>query len=242
MATFVLVHGAWLGGWFWGRVRNALRDAGHNVFTPTLTGLGERVHLATPDTDLNTHIDDIVNVLEYEELNRVVLVGFSYGGMVIPGVAARAAKRISHLVYLDAFVPRDGESMADLIGAEFTQQFQAAAKAEADGWRVPAFLPLELLGITAEVDVRWVKPRLVPFPMKAITTPLRLGDSGAAAVPSTYIRCTREPLPFFPAQVERARAAGWKVLEIDAMHGAPATHPKQVAELLAQFKPRVAAP
>lgn len=231
-----------MGGWFWGRVRTALREAGHNVFTPTLTGLGERVHLATPDTDLNTHIQDVVHVLEYEELNRVVLVGHSSGGMVISGVAERAPKRIAHLIYLDAFLPRDGESLADLLGPETVQQFTALANAEGEGWRLPPPFPLEALGISAEVDLRWVKPRLTPQPLKMMHTRLALADPGAAALPRTYIRCTRGPLPFFPAQWERARAAGMKILDLDAMHGAPATHPKQIAEMLLQFTPRVAAP
>src|SRR5712692_8234402 len=114
MATFVLVHGAWLGGWCWQRVSPLLREAGSEVFAPTLTGLGERAHLLSLEIDLETHVRDVCGVLECENLKDVVLVGHSYGGMVITGVAERSAKRLSQLVYLDAFVPTDGQSLLDL--------------------------------------------------------------------------------------------------------------------------------
>src|SRR5437660_801825 len=110
MATFVLVHGAWHGGWCWRKLMPLLRSAGHAVWTPTLTGLGERAHLGNPDVGLSTHVQDVVNVLEYEDLSNVVLVGHSYGGMVITGVAHQMPGRLAHLVYLDAFVPKDGQS------------------------------------------------------------------------------------------------------------------------------------
>src|SRR5215207_4383806 len=118
MATFVIVHGAWSGAHAWRWVRPLLRAAGHEVFTPTLTGLGERAHLATPETDLDTHVADVAAVLYYEDLSDVVLVGHSYGGMVITGVADGAPGRIGQLVYLDADVPLDGESELDFVSAE----------------------------------------------------------------------------------------------------------------------------
>src|SRR3984957_20745503 len=111
MATFVLVHGAWHGSWCWKRVRQALQAAGHNVFTPTLTGVADRSHLLSPDVNLDTHIDDVVNLIRWEELSDVVLCGHSYGGMVITGVADALSDRIRSLVYLDAFVPKDGEAL-----------------------------------------------------------------------------------------------------------------------------------
>ena len=118
MATFVLVHGGWAGGWQWREVASLLCAAGHDVFTPTLTGLGERVHLASPDVGLDTHIQDILMVLEYKELRDVSLVGYSYSGMVITGVAELAPERISQLIYLDAFVPQDGQSMLEMLGPD----------------------------------------------------------------------------------------------------------------------------
>src|SRR5713226_3159825 len=108
MTTFLLAHGGWVGGWYWGRVTPLLGAAGHRVFTPTLTGCGERAHLINPAIDLDTHIEDVVNVIQYEDLRDVVLVGHSYGGMVITGVAEHVAERLAHLCYLDAFVPEDG--------------------------------------------------------------------------------------------------------------------------------------
>src|SRR5689334_5875269 len=114
MATFVVAHGAWSAGWAWKKVRPLLRARGHEIFTPTYTGIGERAHLAHKDIDLDTHIRDVIGVLEYEDLRNVILVGHSYGGMVATGVADRASERIAQLVYLDAFAPRDGESLLDL--------------------------------------------------------------------------------------------------------------------------------
>src|SRR5689334_24528018 len=115
MATIVIVHGGWSGGWYFTPVARLLRSAGHEVYTPTLTGIGERVHLATRETGLSTHVQDVVNVLDFEDLHEVVLVGYSYGGMVITGVANRVPHRIKQLIYLDAFVPRNGESVADFM-------------------------------------------------------------------------------------------------------------------------------
>ena len=132
MATYVLVHGGWDGGWAWRAVASQLQAVGHAVFTPTLTGSGERVHLASPTIDLSTHVLDIVNVLHYEDLHDVILVGFSYSGMVITGVAEQVPERLRQLIYLDAFVPQDGESLNDLIGpglaAFFTERAQSMAR------------------------------------------------------------------------------------------------------------------
>ena len=119
MATFVLVHGAWAGGWAWSRVAPLLRKRGHEVFTPTLTGVGERRHLATADVDLDTHITDIVNVLTYEDLYQVLLVGWSYGGLVVSGVLDQVPERLARVIYLDAEVPRDGESEFDVAAPDF---------------------------------------------------------------------------------------------------------------------------
>ena len=118
MTTFVLVHPAWFGGWCWRKVSPVLRARGHEVFAPTLTGLGERAHLASQKVGLEMHVEDVANVLEYEDLRQVILVGNSSGGMVITGVADRMPERIAHLVYLDAFVPEDGQSMLDIVPAE----------------------------------------------------------------------------------------------------------------------------
>jgi pimeloyl-ACP methyl ester carboxylesterase len=136
-ATFLVAHGAWSAGWAWKKMHSLMSAAGHRLITPTYTGLGERAHLASAVNDLETHILDILGVIEYEDLSDIVLIGHSYGGMVATGVADRARERISKLVYLDAFVPKDREALADLI-PDGRRTFEARAKAY-DGWRVPPY-------------------------------------------------------------------------------------------------------
>src|SRR5712691_11049526 len=162
--TFVLVHGAWHGGWCWIKTTRLLTDAAHIVYTPTLTGLGDRAHLARPEIDLDTHVQDVVAVLEAEDLKNVVLVGHSYGGMVISGVAARTRTRIARLVYLDAFVPDAGQSIFSLMRPERADEFRKAAT-DADGWRIPA-PPPERFGITSQRDTEWAQRRLVAHPLR----------------------------------------------------------------------------
>jgi len=164
MATFILVHGGFHGGWCWKRLTPHLLAAGHAVHAPTLTGLGERSHLASPENNLSTHIRDILNVLIYEDLTDVVLVGHSYSGMVITGVADRAPERVIGLVYLDAFVPEDGQSLQDIFRPASSQ----AASPEVvllDGWRVPYPYRERPFGITSETDVRWVLDKITPQPI-----------------------------------------------------------------------------
>ena len=137
MATFVLVHGAWHGSWCWKRVRKALQAEGHDVFTPTLTGVGERSHLTSPQVTLDTHVADVVNLIRWEELTDVVLCGHSYGGCVITGVADRVAERLRALVYLDAFIPENGQSLHDTLPPEVAEAQVRGARESGDGWRVP---------------------------------------------------------------------------------------------------------
>src|SRR5689334_19234230 len=155
MATIVVAHGAWSGGWSWKKMRPLLRERGHEVFTPTYTGLGERAHLAHQGIDLETHIADVLAMLQYEGLRDIVLLGHSYGGMVATGVADRAADRISRLVYLDAFVPRDGEALMDLVSPEARASRRAAMEAGGEGWLIP---PNPLAPDTAAEDVAWAVP------------------------------------------------------------------------------------
>jgi pimeloyl-ACP methyl ester carboxylesterase len=185
MATYVIVHGAWGGGWAWSRrVAPALRAAGHDVFTPTLTGLGERTHLATPEVDLETHVQDVVNVLEYEDLSDVVLAGHSYGGMVISGVAGRARERLRHLVYLDAFVPEDGQSLFDIVGPEGAARMRAQAAA-ADGWRIPPG------GLPPDTpDLEWLMSRRGHQPLRTFEQPVRI--DAPIELPRTYVYCAKK--------------------------------------------------
>lgn len=188
MATYVLVHGAWHGGWCWKKVTPLLRAAGHDVFTPTLTGLGERVHLLTPAVGLETHIQDVLGVVHYEDLRQVILVGHSYGGMVITGVAHQATDRLAHLVYLDAFVPHDGQCLLDLPPPEMAAAQREQAKTIGDGWRVPP-LPLEAFGVTDQADLRWAGPKVGDQPRLTFEQPVRYASEAGAALPRTYISC-----------------------------------------------------
>ena len=229
MATFVIVHGAWGGGWAWRTVRNQLRAASHEVFTPTLTGLGERSHLGRPETNLDTHIQDIVNVLEYEDLTNVILAGHSYAGMVITGAADRAASRLRHLVYLDAFVPSDGQSLLDLLSPEA----RAAREKQTnlvDGWRIP---PGPLAPDTPSEIVKWAMARRGPQPLQTYAQPVRL--TGAATnLPRTYVHCTYKPDgDVFAESARQAREnATWSFHSLPTGHNLQYTATKEVTEIL----------
>lgn len=211
-ATFVFVHGAWGGGWAWGAVDSMLTEAGHRVYRPTLTGLGERVHLATPETDLTTHVTDVVNHLVFERLQDVVLVGHSYGGMVAMGVADRVPERIRRLVLLDAFLPEDGESVVDAVRTAGPETWIEDLVAGAgQGPLVPAWV---------DPGASW--PTDVPQPLRTFTQPLALRNPAATRLPGTYI-LTVDPGAtadddFFAAFARRAESRGWQVLVLRADH------------------------
>jgi pimeloyl-ACP methyl ester carboxylesterase len=238
MPTFVLVPGAWLGGWCWQEVTPGLRQAGHQVYTPTLTGLGERRHLGGPQVDLDTHIQDIVNVLEFEDLRDVILLGHSYSGMVITGVAERVPERLTRLVYLSATVPGDGQSVYDASPPQFREVVEAQAREHGDGWRWPLppadeldqFMTLE--GFTDD-DKRWVWSKATPQPIATYAQPLRVNNPAAQAIPHSYIYGTLDvPLPI----VEHARTSpDWDFHELPAGHWAMVTHPSELAALLASL-------
>lgn len=170
MSTFLLVHGAWHGGWCYKRVAEQLRALGHGVYTPTCTGLGERSHLFHRDLDLESHILDIMNVIKWEELDDFVLVGHSWGGMVITGVADRVPEKIRRLVYLDAFVPENGKSEIDYLPEELVAAMQADAAAFDNGTRP---IPAEAFHVN-EKDVAWVNQMCVMHPLKSMAQPIHL--------------------------------------------------------------------
>ncbi len=242
--VFVLVHPAWHGGWFWKKVAPLLRQRGHTVFTPTLTGLGERSHLARPDIGLDVHVTDIVNVFKYEDLRDVVLVGHSSSGAVITGVADRVPSQISLVVYLDAFVPEDGQAVLDLITPERRQMMEALVKAEGDGWLLPRFAPppwetivRDMWGVTNDEDARWMLDRLDPTPFGHFKDPVRRTNPAAEKLPRAYVRFTQFPNPRFDKHAEMAqRSPGWLYRELAAAHHAPVTMPDQVAGLLLEGK------
>jgi len=235
MATFVIVHGAWSGAHAWRWVRPLLRAAGHEVVTPSLTGLGERAHLATPGTNLDTHIADVTATLHFEDLSDVVLVGHSYGGMVIAGVADRAPERIARLIYLDADAPLDGQSEFDLMPAEERAGYEEGARTRGDGWRVPPPFPDPLPPGLPE-EVAWAVARMVPHPLATMTQPLRLSHP-EPAVPRTYVYCTEgkqdEPVPPY---LERVRSdPSWGFVELTATHTAHVTAPEKLAAALLEL-------
>lgn len=230
MATFVVAHGAWAAGWAWKKMRPLLTALGHQLWTPTYTGLGERVHLATPQIDLETHIADVRGLLQFEDLRNIILIGHSYGGMVATAVADRESERIAHLVYVDAFVPRHGQSLLDLRPVQEKAGLDAGAKRSGDGWRVP---PSPVPPDTSPADVAWITPRRVMHPLKTFEQPVSLTGAGEV-LPKTYIYCTRiGPTDVFRPFAERAQTeAGWRYLEMDASHSPQITAPNALARLL----------
>jgi pimeloyl-ACP methyl ester carboxylesterase len=229
--TYVLVHGAYHGGWCWRRVGDILAAAGHRVFAPTLTGLGERSHLLTPDVNLNTHIQDIVNVLAWEDLHDVVLVGHSYGGAVVNGVADRSADRIGSIVYLDAVIPKHGQSTLDVQPPE-RRQLMIDKAAAGDGWTLPAF-SAEYYGVSDKADQAWVDGNCTPQPFAAITQKLSLSEAPATRIAKRlYILCANPPLPYMRQFYDEALADGWTALEMNTGHDAMVTEPEALSEIL----------
>lgn len=230
MATFVVAHGAWSASWAWRKMHPLMRAAGHELVVPCYTGLGERRHLLDPGITLDTHVLDVVGAIKMEDLRDVVLVGHSYGGMVATGVADRARERIAHLVYLDAFVPSDGQSLFDLQGPEHRARVEAMAASDGEGWLVPPQAPPP---DTAPEDLAWIGPRRFPQPIATFRTPLQL-DHGEFSGPRSYIFCTRVgPADSFRQFAARARAEhGWGYRELDASHNPHITMPAELARVL----------
>jgi pimeloyl-ACP methyl ester carboxylesterase len=231
MATFLVAHGAWSAGWAWKKMHPLLVARGHTLITPSYTGMGERGHLARPDIDLDTHITDILAVLEIEDLSGVILIGHSYGGMVATGVADRARPRIAKLIYLDAFVPGDGESVFDLLPAAIRDQRRAAAASGTENWRIP---PGPMPPDTPEIDRAWCEPRRLAQPLKTFEQKLKL--SGELTLPRHYLYCSRHsPDDRFRRFYERAQRQGWGADSIDASHNPHITCPQALADLLAKI-------
>jgi pimeloyl-ACP methyl ester carboxylesterase len=225
MSVFVVAHGAWSAGWAWKKMHPLMVQRGHQLVTPTYTGLGERAHLARPDVDLDAHIADILAVLEFEDLNSVNLIGHSYGGMVATGVADRARARVAQLIYLDSFVPDDGDSLLDLLPPASRAQRQPGP----DGWRIP---PTMMPPDTAPEDVAWCTPRRQPTPAKTFSQKLRLRN-GPLSLPRHYGYCTRHSADDrFRRFYERAKREGWGTYEIDSSHNPHITCPDVLAALL----------
>ena len=232
MRTYVLVHGGGHGGWCYQRVARIMRSRGQEVYTPTMTGLGERAHLLSPAVDLDLHVTDIVKVLEFEDLRDVILVGHSYGGMVITGVADRATDRIGHIVFLDAATPQNAQSLVDVAGP-----LMLAARTGGrvvDGVELvlyPGEDPMHFFGLKDPQQIAWIKPKLTPHPWKCFEQKLWLTNEAALRrIPQTHIVCT-STLPGRDVAALKASSDG-RVWEIDTGHDLMITEPEAVAEML----------
>lgn len=246
MTTFVLVHGGWHGGWCWQKVIPFLEAAGHEVYAPTLTGLAERAAELSPDIGLDTHIQDVVGLLQAKDLHGVILVGHSYGGLVITGVVDQCSERIAHLVYLDTFVPRDGDSMcniAPMIGRMLRRQ----ARVHGDGWRIESMQKMPfgvkgIYGVTTEPDLSWVRSQVTAQPLKTYEQPLHLKNPAIVSTkPRTHIECSGSGFFYSFMQrlsVSRAlppRVAGWRLRQLPTGHDAMITMPRELAALLLEL-------
>lgn len=229
---FVLLHGAWHGGWVWRRVATRLRAGGHEVLTPTLTGVSDRAHLLSPAVGLDTHIEDVVSLLDAEDVTDAVLVGHSYAGQVVTGVADARPERLRRRVYLDAFAGNDGEAAIALQPAEVAAHYRKSVADQGFGWLIPV-RPLERLGVTREEDKAWLTPRLTPHPWRTYTQPLRVAGR-QHEVSAAYIECT-DWMRVFRNQAERAKQQGWEAREIATGHEAMVTAPRELAALLTEL-------
>ncbi|HEY6599288.1 MAG TPA: alpha/beta hydrolase [Pseudomonadales bacterium] len=223
MATFVLVHGAWHGAWCWKRVRKALQLKGHDVFTPTLTGLAERSHLLTSDVDLETHIEDVARLIQWEELNDVVLCGHSYGGCVISGVAERMTERIKALVYLDAFVLADGQCLNDMV----------PPARQGDEWKLPP-ISAERFNVNS-ADRAWVDRQCTMHPRATFEQPIRLSGNIDRVNDITYVLATDFEGSPFHQFYEGAKQRGWKTREIACGHDVMLDRPAELTGLLLEI-------
>lgn len=230
--TFVLVHGAFHGGWCWRRVADRLRAVGATVYTPTMTGLGERAHLLTPGIGIETFFEDVTGVIAAEELTDIVLVGHSFGGVVISGVADRMPDRIRHLVYLDAIVPESGRSAISLLPPETQATRIRTAQESSGGLSIP--VPRgDIFDIPAGPDRDWVARRITPHPLASYTDIVRLANPIGNGRPRSYIRCID---PVYPAVVPTwdaiDRQPGWTIVDLATGHDAMVTAPGPLTELL----------
>jgi pimeloyl-ACP methyl ester carboxylesterase len=227
--AFVLVHGAWHGGWCWRRVTEQLEQRGHRVFTPTLTGLGERAHLLSPQTNLDTHIADVANLIRYEGLTDIVLVGHSYAGFVVSGVAEQEASAIASFVFLDAFVPENGDNMAT-IGTEATRNAIEAAVKRGESTLAPR--PAEFFHVNP-ADRAWVDRLCGPHPIGTFLQPVKLTGARERIAKKAYIRAAAYPNPGFDKAYARVKAdRSWRSYEVPCGHDVMVDMPERLAEIL----------
>lgn len=233
MATFVFVPGMWHGGWCWKKVAVLLRGRGHEVFTPTLTGLGERTHLHLPEIDFDLQVRDIVGVLEYEDIQDGILVGHSYGGMMVLSIAGECANRLSYLINLDGPLPVNGQTIKEQI-PDMWELFQQQAIADGDPEWVPP--PRDWTFGAAGEDLEWMRSKWTPHPLRTWLTPIRCDDPQALALPRTFIRCTEGmTADELVADEQCCVQQGWRYQCIGTGHDAMITMPEKLTEILLEL-------
>ena len=239
MSTFVLIHGAWHGGWCWRKVEPLLRQSGARVYAPSLSGMGERSHLTRyidpAAINLDLHIEDVTKLLESEGLDGAILVGHAYAGMVITGVAEVCPQRVAHLVYINGVVPKDGEAMVDQLdavrGLEFTARIRGAIERREDFLPPPTTAEeiQQRWAITEPEDQSWMLPRLSPQSTASFSQALSVGKADAQEISRTFILSSESG---FDPVAERARQSGWGLYQLDTGHDPMITKPEEVAEIL----------
>jgi pimeloyl-ACP methyl ester carboxylesterase len=243
MTTYVLVGGGWLGGWCWQRVARRLRDEGHDAYPATLTGLGERVHLASPKVDLETHITDVVNLMEFEDLHDVVLLGHSYGGLVVTGAADRVPERISELVYLDTAPLPDGASLIEKFPPELRERTEDRVRESGEGWMLRVPPPEELADMASlegvdEEHLGLLYSRATPQPFGTYTQPLRLTNPAREELPKLGILCSfsldqvRQMIASENSLFGEMAGPNWRLAELRTGHYPMFSRPDDLAELL----------
>ncbi|PIK71132.1 alpha/beta hydrolase [Methylobacterium frigidaeris] len=231
--TYVLVHGAYGGGWIWRDVAAGLRGRGHRVFTPTQTGLGERSHLLSRQITVETHIEDVASVIATEDLRDVILVGHSYGGMAVTGVADRMTDRIRHIVYLDALIPENGDTAFTILPAGMADARRKTALEQGAGVALPVPGP-EAFPIPAGPAKDWFMQRLRPHPIGTYESPVRLTKPAGAGLPVLYVAYTAPALASIEPSRQRAKAkSGWEYRELAVPHDVEVPNPEKVVEVLA---------
>lgn len=240
MSTFLLVHGAWHSGRCWERVVPLLESAGHRVYTPSLTGYGDKAHLLSPTVGLDTHVEDVVKLIHEEDLTDVVLVGHSYAGLVISSVANELPERIAQLVYLDAMVPEHGETAVDV--QPLTRHLIDQAARSGSGWRVPPLpempAPHGLFGVTDPVDVAWLRAMLSDHPVRCLGQPVRLDNPATESIPRAHIHCTGaqpEGITRRPVPATQPNGSPARVWELPTGHDCMVTMPAELTGLLLQL-------
>ena len=234
MTTFVLIHGMWHGGWCWESLAPLLRDAGHDVHAPTLAGLAERADMRSDTIDLNTHVQEVVDLIKAQYLRGVILVGHSLGGFMAPIVADRIPERITHVVNLDGIVPKNGMSLADLMGKTW-DFFKKKATESGDEWWCPPILEWTF-GVSG-ADLEWAQSKLTPHPLRTLSTPVTLSNSVAQSIPSTFIRCsdgmTDEEVA---AEEKKFKEMGMNFHSLPTGHSAMMILPQELAEMLVEIE------